>query len=145
MPELKTKPNDGDVQAFLAPGADEGRRGDAVVCSLMEEITGEPPTMWGSSLVGFGRYRYRYGSGREGEWFVVGFSPRKQNLTLYIMDGFAAYQELLGRLGKHSTGKACLYLKRLDDADHEVLRSLIAQSVEHVRARDLGPAGLIAG
>ena len=85
--------------------------------------------------------RYRYGSGREGEWFVVGFSPRRQNLTLYIMDGFAGYQELLGRLGKHSTGMACLYLKRLDDADPEVLRSLIAQSVEQVRARDLGPRG----
>ena len=142
MAELKTKPHDGDVHAFLASVPDERRRGDAIaVCSLMEEITGEPPTMWGTSIVGFGRYRYRYASGREGEWFVVGFSPRKQNLTLYIMDGFGGYQELLGRLGKHSTGKACLYLKRLDDADPEVLRSLIAQSVEHVRTRDLGPHG----
>jgi hypothetical protein len=95
--------------------------------------------MWGTSIVGFGRYRYRYASGREGEWFVVGFSPRKQNLTLYIMDGFGEYDRLLDRLGKHSTGKACLYLKRLDDADPEVLRALIAHSVEHVRSRDLGP------
>ena len=142
MAELKTKPHDGDVQAFLASVPDERRRGDAIaVCALMEEITGEPPTMWGTSIVGFGRYRYRYGSGREGEWRVVGFSPRKQNLTLYIVDGFGKYQELLGRLGKHSTGNSCLYLKRLDDADPEVLRSLIAHSVEHVRTRDLDPNG----
>jgi hypothetical protein len=137
--EPKTKPTDADVQAFLASPPDERRRSDATaICALMEEITGEPPTMWGPSIVGFGRYRYRYGSGREGEWPVVGFSPRKQKLTLYIVDGFGRYGDLLDRLGKHSTGKACLYLKRLDDADPEVLRSLITQSVEHVRASDLG-------
>jgi hypothetical protein len=137
--ELKTQPNEGDVRAFLASVSDESRRTDALaVCALMEEITGEPPVMWGSSMVGFGRYRYRYESGREGEWFVVGFSPRKQNLTLYLMDGFAGYEGLLARLGKHSTGKACLYLKQLSDADPDVLRALIARSVEHMRERDLG-------
>jgi hypothetical protein len=137
--ELKTKANDGDVRAFLASVPDETRRSDALaVCALMEDITGEAPVMWGSSIVGFGRYRYRYESGREGEWFVVGFSPRKQNLTLYVMSGFGDYEALLGRLGRHSTGKACLYLKRLSDADPDVLRTLIARSVEQMRERDLG-------
>jgi hypothetical protein len=136
--ELKTQRNDGDVGAFLASVPDESRRADAIaVCALMEEITGEPPVMWGSSMVGFGRYRYRYPSGREGEWFVVGFSPRKQNLTLYVVHGFGDHASLLARLGKHSTGKACLYLKRLADADAEVLRTLIERSVEHVRELDL--------
>jgi hypothetical protein len=139
MAELKTQRNDGDVRAFLDSVPDETRRADAVaVCALMEEITGEAPVMWGSSIVGFGTYRYVSGAGKETEWFVVGFSPRKQNLTLYLMDGFGEYGSLLARLGKHSTGKACLYLKRLSDADPEVLRTLLERSVEHVRKRDLG-------
>jgi hypothetical protein len=139
MAELKTQRNDGDVRTFLDSVPDETRRSDAIaVCALMEEITGEPPVMWGSSIVGFGTYRYRSGAGREAEWFVVGFSPRKQNLTLYLMDGFGDHAALLDRLGKHSTGKACLYLRRLSDADPDALRALIERSVEHVRARDLG-------
>ncbi len=129
MAELKTKANDGDVEAFLASVADPQRREDAkVVCALMREITKEPPRMWGDSIVGFGEYRYRYATGREGDWLAVGFSPRKQNLTLYIMDGFGGYDELLSRLGKHATGKSCLYLKRLSDVDTRVLRELIKTS-----------------
>jgi Domain of unknown function (DU1801) len=138
---LKTTRNDADVGAFLASIPDETRRGDGLeICALMEEVTGEPPAMWGSSIVGFGQYRYVSGSGREADWFLTGFSPRKQSLTLYVMDGFGDYATLLGRLGPHRTGKACLYLKRLSDADPEVLRTLIERSVEHVRKRHLGPS-----
>lgn len=135
MAELKTQPNDGNVEAFLAEVADERRRADArTVCALMTEITGHQPTMWGTALVGFGRYRYTYASGRAGEWFVVGFSPRKQNLTLYLLDGFDGYADLLGRLGKHTTGKACLYVKKLDDINEDVLRELVARSYASTRA-----------
>lgn len=135
MAELKTKPNDGDVDAFLASVTDEGKRADSQsLRALMAEVTGDPGAMWGSSIVGFGSYSYRYASGRTGEWFAVGFSPRKQNLTLYIMDGFDGYEELLGKLGKHSTGKSCLHLKRLDDVDTDVLRKLVEASVAHVTA-----------
>ena len=88
--------------------------------------------MWGSSIVGFGSYHYRYASGREGDWFLTGFSPRKANLTLYIMSGFSRYAELLGKLGRHTTGKSCLYVKRLDDIDQDVLAQLIERSVEYV-------------
>ena len=135
MAELKTQKNDGDVDVFLASIENEGRRGDAIrLRRLMEEVTGEPACMWGASIVGFGSYRYRYASGTEGEWFLVGFSPRKQNLTLYIMSGFDGYDSFLADLGKHSTGKSCLYLKRLADVDQDVLRQLVISSVDHVRA-----------
>jgi Domain of unknown function (DU1801) len=138
MAELKTQRTDADVGEFLAGITDEGRRADAVaVCSMMQEVTGEQPAMWGSSIVGFGINRYRTGRGKEAEWFVTGFSPRKQNLTLYLMDGFEAYDDLLGRLGRHSTGKACLYVKRLSDVDLAVLRQLVQGSVDHVRATSI--------
>ncbi len=88
--------------------------------------------MWGPSIVGFGTYHYKYASGREGDWFLTGFSPRKQNLTLYIMAGFKRYDELLNKLGKYKTGKSCLYIRNLDDVDVDVLRELVKQSVEHV-------------
>jgi hypothetical protein len=88
--------------------------------------------MWGDSIVGFGSYHYRYASGREGDWFVTGFSPRKQNLTLYIMAGFDNYDHLLQNLGKHKTGKSCLYIKRLEDVDLDTLRELVSQSVQHM-------------
>jgi hypothetical protein len=127
--ELKTQRNDGDVDAFLAGITDERRRRDAqAVCALMREVTGVEPTMWGTSIVGFGDYHYAYASGRSGEWFAVGFSPRKQNLTLYLTGGFDGYTELLGRLGKHSTGKSCLYVKKLADVDADVLRELVTRS-----------------
>ena len=134
--ELKTQRNDGDVEAFLADIPDERRRADArAVCALMTELSGEPPALWGSSLVGFGSYAYTYASGQSGEWFAVGFAPRKQALTLYLMDGFGDYEELLARLGPHKTGKSCLHVKRLDDVDEDVLRELISRSLAHVRER----------
>ena len=134
MAELETKESEASVEAFLASVPDEQQRADArAVCALMGEVTGQPPKMWGKSMVGFGRYHYRYASGREGDWFVVGFSPRKRDLTLYIMPGFRAYEGLLAKLGKHKTGKSCLYLKRLSDVDGAVLRELVTRSVAHMR------------
>jgi hypothetical protein len=131
--ELKTQKNDASVTAFLNTVEDEKKRADSfALLKLFEEVTGAPATMWGSSIVGFGSYHYKYASGREGDWMLTGFSPRKQNLTLYIMAGFDRYDELLGKLGKHSTGKGCLYVKRLEDVDQSVLRELIKQSAEHM-------------
>lgn len=98
----------------------------------MQEVTGAEPRLWGSSIVGFGDYHYKYESGREGDWFVTGFSPRKQNLTLYIMAGFDNYDQLLSRLGKYKTGKSCLYINKLDDVDLDVLKELVAQSAAHM-------------
>lgn len=135
MAELKTQPHEGSVEAFLNGVEDDGKREDAfALLKLMEEVTGEAATMWGDSIVGFGSYHYRYASGREGDWFLTGFSPRKRNLTLYIMAGFERYDALLEKLGKFKTGKSCLYLKRLADVDLDVLRELVRQSAEHVAA-----------
>lgn len=135
MAELKTKLNDADVKDFLNSVADEKRRADCfTVCDLMQKITGEEPKMWGGSIVGFGKYNYKYQSGRTGEWMLCGFSPRKQNLTLYIMSGFVKYQELMQKLGKHKTGKSCLYINKIEDVDSDVLSELIKTSVEAVRA-----------
>ncbi len=133
MAELKTKPNDGSVEAFLNRVPDETKRRDAfTVLELMRQATGEEPVMWGDSIVGFGSYHYKYASGREGDWFLIGFSPRKQNLTLYIMDGFDGYDALLQDLGKHRTGKSCLYIKRLEQIHLPVLEELIQRSVRHM-------------
>ena len=133
MSDLKTQKNDASVEDFLSSVENDRRREDSfVVLDLMKKVTGEEATMWGTSIVGFGSYHYTYASGREGDWMKVGFSPRKQNLTLYIMDGFAKYDELLGKLGKHKTGKSCLYINKLDDVDQEVLRELVKESVEFV-------------
>ncbi|HWT23447.1 MAG TPA: DUF1801 domain-containing protein [Solirubrobacteraceae bacterium] len=129
---LKTTPTDADVDAFLDAVEDPRKREDSrALCRLMAEETGERATLWGSSIVGFGSYHYRYASGREGDWPAVAFSPRKQNLTLYLMDGFSGYGELLERLGRHSTGKSCLYLKRLADVDEGVLREMVRRSYRH--------------
>lgn len=136
MAEAKTKPGTQCVAAFLDAVPDAQRRKDSkVVAAMMRKATGCKPVLWGGSIVGFDRYRYRYDSGREGEWPIVGFSPRKQALVLYVMPGFADYEDLLGRLGKHSTGKSCLYLKRLADVDPEVLETLIRASVAAMRER----------
>lgn len=135
MTELKTKENDASVTDFLNGVADERKRVDAFkVMHLMQEETGESPRMWGDSIVGFGHYHYKYASGREGEWPLVAFSPRKQNLTLYIMAGFDQYEELRARLGKHKVGKSCLYVNKLTDLDETALRELIRLSVDHMRA-----------
>ena len=133
MAELKTKRNKGDVDAFLNDVADEKKRLDSFrILELMKHVTGQKPEMWGNSIVGFGSYHYKYASGREDDWFITGFSPRKQSLTLYIMSGFDEYDKLLGELGKHSTGKSCLYIKKLEDVDMDVLKELVKQSVEHM-------------
>ncbi|MGD8622390.1 MAG: DUF1801 domain-containing protein [Anaerolineales bacterium] len=134
MSELKTQKNDARVEDFLEGVENEQKRDDSKrIVELMHDVTGEDPAMWGESIVGFGEYTYRYASGREGEWMLVGFSPRKQNLTVYIMSGFEEYEDLLRRLGKHKTGKSCLYINKLDDVDIEVLEELVAKSVEHMR------------
>ena len=130
------KASPGDVDAFLATVENPRRRADAGrVLDLMREVTGEPPKMWGSSIVGFGSYRYRYASGRDGSSLVVGFAPRKQNLVLYIMPGFSSHAALLSRLGKFRTGKSCLYVNRLDDVDLNVLEALVRESVAEMRRR----------
>lgn len=128
--ENKTQATEASVDAFLDAIADPQRRDDCRhVRALMEAATGAPAVMWGPSIVGFGRYLYRYASGREGEWPVIGFSPRKNDLTLYLMPGFEAQAALMAKLGKHKTGKSCLYLKRLADVDQAVLEELITRSV----------------
>ncbi len=138
MAELKTKPNDLSVEEFLNGVADEQKRQDSfAVLDLMKQVTKTEPKMWGNSIVGFGSYHYRYASGREADWFLVGFSPRKQNMTLYIMDGFDQYDTLLKSLGKHSTGKSCLYVKRLDDVHMPTLKKLVRESVKHMRKTNL--------
>ena len=135
MAENKTQPTDGDVLAFINAVPDERKRQDCLtVLALMREVTGEEPMMWGSSMVGFGSYHYKYASGREGDAMLTGFSPRKQNLTIYILAGFEQYDELMAKLGKHTTGSSCLYVKRLSDIDLDALRELVAKSVEHMRA-----------
>ncbi|MBI2839977.1 MAG: DUF1801 domain-containing protein [Acidobacteria bacterium] len=133
MSEQKTTKNRRSVDAFLSAISDEAKRRDCyTVMRLMKKITGTNPQMWGNSMVGFGTYHYKYGSGREGDWFLTGFSPRKQNLTLYIISGFSRYEALMKKLGKCETGKSCLYIKKLEDIDLETLRELVQQSVEHV-------------
>lgn len=135
MAEMKTKQNDASVTEFIKSIADERKRADAfALVQIMEEEVGEPARMWGDSIVGFGSYHYKYDSGREGDMMLAGFSPRKQNLTLYIMAGFDEYDALLEQLGKHKTGKSCLYIKRLEQVDQATLRTLIRQSAAHMRA-----------
>ena len=132
MAELKTRPTDESVQSFLDGVENPKRKEDSFrILELMKEVTGEEPRMWGDSIIGFGSYRYKYKSGREAEWMLTGFSPRKQNLTLYIMSGFDDYDELLGQLGKHKTGKSCLYINKIEDVDQEVLKKLVKQSADH--------------
>ena len=136
MAENKTKPTEEGVEAFIGSIVDPQRQADCrTLMGLMQRFSGEPPVMWGPSIVGFGRYDYKYESGRSGEFFLVGFSPRKANLTLYIVPGFAEYEPLLGRLGKHSIGKSCLYVKRLADIDMKVLEQMVSLSIEGMRKR----------
>ena len=136
MPEAKTLPNDASVAAFLAAVDDPQRRADAQqLVRLMQQATGEPPVLWGSAIVGFGRYHYRYASGHEGDSCLVGFSPRKGDISVYLQDGFDERADLLARLGRHKLGKVCLYLRRLADVDMAVLADLIGQSVAEMRRR----------
>lgn len=125
------RPTGAPVEEFLARLPDERRRADARrLCAMMAQITGEPPAMWGTSIVGFGSYHYRYPSGREGDSALASFSPRSQRLVLYLIGDFAdRYQSALARLGPHQAGRGCLYIKRLDEVDHDALRELIDRSV----------------
>ena len=133
MSELKTQKNEVSVEDFLNSVEPEKKRKDSfAILEIMRQVTGEEAVMWGSSIIGFGSYHYKYASGRENEWFLVGFSPRKQNLTLYIMSGFDNYDALLSDLGKYKTGKSCLYINKLEDVDEGNLRKLIKQSVDHM-------------
>jgi hypothetical protein len=134
MAELKTKPTDNSVRDFIAAIENEDRRRDCqAVLEIMQEATGDRPRIWGSGMVGFGSYHYKYASGREGDWFLTGFAPRKNDLTLYIMPGFDRFEALMKKLGKHKTGKSCLYIKRLSDIDPAVLKELVAGSVAYMR------------
>jgi len=134
MTEPKTRQNQSSVQKFLKSVTDSAQRRDAkAVVKLMREVTGERPAMWGDSIVGFGRYHYKYASGREGDWFVMGMSPRKAALTLYLMCDLSGIRPVLGRLGKHKTGKGCLYIRRLSDVDPDVLREALERTLATAR------------
>lgn len=123
-----------EVEEYLSQIEHERKREDAfAVMRLMQEVTGKSPVLWGK-IVGFGKYQYKLANGKTGESMLVGFAPRKANLTLYIMAGFDEYDDLLSRLGKHKTGKACLYINKLADVDEDVLRELVQRSVEHMAA-----------
>ncbi len=125
----KTTANDGDVGAFIAGIGDEQRRHDAgLLVELMREVTGQPPVLWGTSIVGFGSRHYRYASGREGDVAPISFSPRAAQTTLYLSGAMTEYTSLLERLGPHKLGKGCLYLKRVDQADAGALRDVVALS-----------------
>lgn len=128
--ENKTKPTTMDVHAFVESVADPRQKEDAAqIMEMMERLSGHPPKMWGPSIIGFGSYHYKYDSGREGDMCRIGFSPRKGQTVLYLLDGFAGYTALLGKLGKHKTGKSCLYVKRLSDVDTDVLEQLVTSSL----------------
>ena len=134
MADVTTRKTQASPKKFIEAIADEGKRKDSLaLMKMMQRITGEAPKMWGGSIVGFGDYHYKYESGREGDWFLTGFSPRKQALSLYIMSGFEGHAALLAELGKFKTGKSCLYVKRLDDVDLKVLETLIRKSVASKR------------
>jgi len=135
MSGLKTKENDGDISAFIATVDNQQKQEDSyALIKMMETITGSNAKMWGTSIIGFGKYHYQ-NTGKGGSWPIVGFSPRKSNLSLYIMPGFSDYQPLMDKLGKHKTGKSCLYINKLADVDLDVLNALISSSVEHMRAK----------
>lgn len=141
MAELKTKPTKASVEKFINQLTDETRREDCFkVAKMMEEITGFKPQMWGPSIIGFGSYHYKYASGQEGDWPIAAFSPRKQDLTLYLLPGFQKNADLMEQLGKHSTGKSCLYIKRLSDVHTPTLKKLIRDSVKRMRKITKQPA-----
>ena len=136
MAELKTKPTKVGVDAFVRKITDAKKRADTkALIAMMKEATKAEPVMWGASIVGFGSYRYEYASGRTGDWPIIGLSPRAQNLTLYIMPGFEEFRDLLGDLGPHSTGKSCLYIKRLSDIDVPTLKKIVTKSVAKMKKK----------
>jgi len=136
MAENKTKPTKLSVTEFISSIDDSRKRADVrKVAAMIREATGKRAKMWGTSIVGYGTYHYKYASGREGDFMIAGFSPRKQALTVYIMSGFAPFDKLMAKLGKYKTGKSCLYIRRLTDVDEDVLERLIDDSVEYMRKK----------
>jgi len=134
--ELKTQPTRASVTEFVAGIDDRQQRADAKkVATMMRRATGKRAKMWGAGIVGYGSYHYKYASGREGDFMITGFSPRKQALTVYIMPGFSGLKKMMEKLGKYKTGKSCLYIKRLSDVDEKVLERLIDESVRQMRKR----------
>jgi hypothetical protein len=137
MAELKTKKNDGDVHALLAGISDDTVRRDAeTMVGLMRTATRAEPAMWGSAIIGFGSYHYVYASGREGDWFQIGFAPRKKNLTIYLMGGLKAHAALLKKLGKHKVAGSCLHITNLDDVHLPTLKELLRGSVRWAKAQN---------
>jgi Domain of unknown function (DU1801) len=131
--ELKTKPTEVSVEVYIDAVADEKQRADAKkIVELMQRLTGHAPRMWGPSIIGFGTYHYKYDSGREGDMCRIGFSPRKGQTVLYITDGYDKYAPLMAKLGKHKTGRSCLYVKRLSDIDEAVLEQLCVESLAYM-------------
>ena len=140
MAEPKTQRTQASVPDFLAGVVDAARRADAeALCDLMTEETGERPAMWGTAIVGYGSYSYLYRGGRQGTWPTVGFSPRQQSLTIYISAGFHGYGHLLERLGRHTTGKGCLYVPRLSEVDGDVLRELVRSAFHDLNGKTVVP------
>lgn len=133
MAQNKTQPTDESVTAFLNAVEDEQKRADSFeILEMMRELSGEEPKMWGASIIGFGTYHYTYDSGREGDFLRIGFSPRKKNISLYLISGANKNPDLLEKLGKHKTGKSCLYINKLADVDQSVLRNLIDNSLSEM-------------
>ena len=136
MYELKTKATDASILQYLQSIASDERRADCErLIELMSRITGSPPVLWGPSIVGFGDWHYKYASGREGDWFIAGFSPRARDLTVYVTSGFEPHAALMKRLGRYKTSRACLYLRSLADIDLDVLKTLVEESIRWTRAR----------
>ncbi|MEM8920553.1 MAG: DUF1801 domain-containing protein [Pseudomonadota bacterium] len=132
---LKTSATNADVQAFLNSIEPDRRREDGLkLLDFMNRVTGLAPKMWGPSMVGYGRYAYKYESGREGEYFLTGFSPRKSSLTVYVMPGYRDLAEPLSRLGKHKLGKSCLYINKLSDVEMDVLEEIVREGVAYMRS-----------
>jgi len=131
MADIKTKKTSQSVDAFLTSIVDEKKRQDSyVILDLIKEASGAEPKMWGDSIVGFGDYHYKYATGRENDWFYAGFSPRKQNITLYLATGFDQFSDLMQKLGRYKTGKACLYIQRIEDINQDVLKELVRRSIQ---------------
>ncbi len=136
MAEIKTKRNDGNVEQFIQGIESESQRADSIaILDLMQDVTCEKPEMWGTSIIGFGSYHYVYASGREGDWFLTGFSPRKRSISIYIMPGFSRFPELMSKLGKFKTGKACLYINKMTDIDTNVLRELVHEATTYLKEK----------
>jgi hypothetical protein len=138
MAELKTQKNDASVEDFLNKVEPDWKREDSFrILEIMKDVTGDQPSMWGDSIVGFGSYHYKTKSGREADWFKIGFSPRKQNLTMYVMTGYEGYEDLLDKLGKFKTGVSCLYVKHLHDIDEEILRKMLIRTIEKIASQEV--------